>query len=238
MSGTDRVPSPPEAATATSVQGPDLEFSHNQATADEENEAIETPMPPFEPLFTLLTNSTTNTTVHPRVHYVFSDDDPSILSASAQDPSHRPLVVELAPAPEGDSSRWTVSWAASLTPDFAVTNSSVAVQQSEGEESGGAGSLMLRVEGVEREPVEMRPDSLPSSGSGAIGGEDVDVLAEDFRRRMGVLKKVVDEAEKRRVVVVQDEEFHNAEEDEGGPDEAVVDYDGDKGQGKAKAEND
>jgi hypothetical protein len=238
MSGTYRVPSPPEAATAASVQGPDLEFSHNQ-TPDEENEAIENPMPPFEPLFALLTNSTTNTTVHPRVHYVFSDDDPSILATSAQDPSHRPLVVDLTPAPEGDSNRWAVSWAASLTPDFAVTNSSVAVQQSEGEESGGAGALMLRVEGVEREPVEMRPDSLPSSGSGAIGGEDVDVLAEEFRRRMGVLKKVVDEAEKRRVVVGQDEDVHDAEEDEGGaPDEAVVDYDEDKGKGKAKAGND
>ncbi|KAF4343699.1 hypothetical protein FBEOM_2372 [Fusarium beomiforme] len=237
MPGTDRVPSPPEAATTASVQGRDLEFSHDQVTADEENEAIENPMPPFEPLFTLLTNSTSNTTVHPRVHYVFSDDDPSILATSAQDPSHRPLVVELAPAPDGDSNRWAVSWAASLTPDFAVTNSSLTVQQSESEESGGAGALMLRVEGVEREPVEMRPDSLPSSGSGAIGGEDIDVLAEDFRRRMGVLKKVVDEAEKRRAAVVQDEEFHNAEE-EGGPDEAVIDYDEDKGKRRAKAEND
>ncbi|KAF4959721.1 hypothetical protein FGADI_1495 [Fusarium gaditjirri] len=236
MSGTDRVPSPPEAVTASSVQGPDLEFSHNQ-TPDEENEAIENPMPPFEPLFTLLTNSTTNTTVHPRVHYVFSDDDPSILTTGAQDPSHRPLVVDLAPAPEGESNRWAVSWAASLTPDFAVTNSSLAVQQSEGEENGGAGALMLRVEGVEREPVEMRPESLPGSGSGAIGGEDVDVLAEEFRRRMGVLKKVVDEAEKRRLVIVQYEDTHDAEDD-GAPDEAVVDYDEDKGKGKTKAGND
>ncbi|KAF5565466.1 hypothetical protein FPHYL_4264 [Fusarium phyllophilum] len=236
MSGTDRVPSPPEAATESSVQGPDLELSHNQ-TPDEENEAIESTIPPFEPLFTLLTNSTTNTTVHPRVHYVFSDDDPSILAAGAQDLSHRPLVVDLAPAPEGESNRWAVAWAASLTPDFAVTNSSVAVQQSEGEENGGTGALMLRVEGIEREPVEMRPESPPNSGSGAIGGEDVDVLAEEFRRRMGLLKKVVDEAEKRRLVIGQDGDIYGAEEDNGAPDEAVVDYDEDKGKAKAKAEN-
>ncbi|KAM0546992.1 hypothetical protein ACHAPJ_010535 [Fusarium lateritium] len=240
MSATDRDPSPPDAATTASIPEPDLEHSHDQPVSAEENEAVETLMPPFEPLFTLLTNSTTNTTVHPRIHYLFSDDDPSILATSAEDPSHRALVVDLAPTPEGASSRWDVSWAASLTPDFAVTKSSVAVQQSEGDESGGAGALMLRVEGVEREPVEMRPDSLPSSGSGAIGGEDVDVLAEDFRRRMGVLKKVVDEGEKRRVVVEQHEEDQQAaaEEEEGAPDEAVVDYDEDKGKGKAKAEDD
>ncbi|KAF4449120.1 hypothetical protein F53441_7516 [Fusarium austroafricanum] len=240
MSGTDRVPSPPDAATAASFQRPDLELSHDQAAAAGENEAIEAPMPPFEPLFTLLTNSTTNTTVHPRIHYLFSDDDPSMLATSVEDPSHRALVVDLAPARGGDSSRWAVSWAASLTPDFAVTNSSVAVQQSEGDENGGSGALMLRVEGVEREPVEMRPDSLPSSGSGAIGGEDVDVLAEDFRRRMGVLKKVVDEGEKRRAVVGQYEGIQHAEEDEGAPDEAVVDYDEnkDKGKGKARTEDD
>ncbi|KAM0489341.1 hypothetical protein ACHAP7_000400 [Fusarium lateritium] len=243
MSGTDRDPSPADAATATSAQGPELELSHDQAIV-EENTHDETPMPPFEPLFTLLTNSTTNTTVHPRVHYLFSDDDPSILATSTEDPSHRALIVDLAPAPEGDPSRWAVSWAASLTPDFAVTDSSVAVQQSEGDESGGAGALMLRVEGVEPEYVEMRSDSLPNSGSGAIGGEDVDVLAEDFRRRMEVLKKVVDEGEKRRLVIGQDKETHHEGEDEGLPDEAVTDYDEEKERekqqekGKAKAEDD
>ncbi|KAM0342679.1 hypothetical protein ACHAPU_009289 [Fusarium lateritium] len=245
MSASDRDPSPADASIATSAQGPDLKLSHDQTpAAAEDTEPAEAPMPPFEPLFTLLTNSTTNTTVHPHIHYLFSDDDPSILTASAEDPSHRALVVDLAPAPEGESSRWAVSWAASLTPDFAVTNSSVAVQQSEGDETGGAGALMLRVEGVEREPVEMRSDSLPNSGSGAIGGEDVDVLAEDFRRRMGVLKKVVDEGEKRRVLLGQHEESHHEEVDEGPPDEAVVDYDEEKEpekqqeKGKAKAEDD
>lgn len=96
---------------------------------------------------------------------------------------------------------------------------------------------MLRVEGVEREPVEMRPDSLPSSGSGAIGGEDVDVLADDFRRRMGVLKKVVDEGEKRRALVGQEQQHEDeqGDEDEGPPDEAIVDYDSvEKGKEKAK----
>lgn len=228
MSGTDRDPSPPIAASGLAP----AELLHEQQQQQPDDEApLEPPMPPFEPLFALLTNSTTNTTVHPRIHYLFSDDDPSVLASPAVD---RALVVDLVPAPEGDSSRWAVSWAASLTPDFAVTKSNVAVQQSEGDDDGrNGGALMLRVEGVEREPVEMRPDSLPSSGSGAIGGEDVDVLADDFRRRMGVLKKVVDEGEKRRALVGQQED--QLDEDEGPPDEAIVDYDSvEKGKEKAK----
>ncbi|KAJ4003280.1 hypothetical protein NW752_012226 [Fusarium irregulare] len=219
MSTTDRDPSPPESDVGPS---PSVE-------------KVEPDMPSFEPLFTLLTNSTTNTTVHPRIHYLFSDDDHSILSTPVQDPSQRALVVDLAPAPEGSASRWAVSWASSLTPDFAVTESSVAVQQSEGDETGGA---MLRVEGVEREPVEARPDSLPGSGSGAIGGEDVDVLAEDFKRRMGVLKKVVDEGERRRAAMGQQEETQPIVDDGVAPDEAVIDSEEDKGKGKAKAEDD
>ncbi|RGP60657.1 hypothetical protein FLONG3_10788 [Fusarium longipes] len=236
MSTTDRDLSPPDALSP-SIKGPDIGLSHEQSPplAVDEVDPVESEMPSFEPLFTLLTNSTTNTTVHPRIHYLFSDDDHSVLSTPTQDPSDRALVVDLAPAPEGSPNRWAVSWASSLTPDFAVTESSVAVQQSEGDENNGA---ILRVEGVEREPVEARPDSLPNSGSGAIGGEDTDVLAEDFRRRMGVLKKVVDEGEKRRMAIGQNEQSQHVEDDGGVPDEAVLDYEDDKGKGKAKAEDD
>ncbi|KAH7156190.1 hypothetical protein EDB81DRAFT_854353 [Dactylonectria macrodidyma] len=188
------------------------------------------PLPPFEPLFTLLTNATTNATVHPRVHYIFADDDPSVLAAAAAttaDPSHRALVVDLAAAPAGDPGRWAVSWASSMSPSFAVTGSSVAVQQNEGDDAGeddrragGGAALMLRVKGVEHEPVDMRPDSLPSSGSGtSLGREDVEGLAEDFRRRMGVLKKVVDEGEKRRAVLGHQQQ---QVEDEDAPEVAVV----------------
>ncbi|KAH6990689.1 hypothetical protein BKA56DRAFT_214201 [Ilyonectria sp. MPI-CAGE-AT-0026] len=193
----DRDPSP--AATAAEHE----ELLRHDADVSEDA----APPLPFEPLFTLLTNTTTNATVHPRVHYIFSDDDPSVLAAATTaDPSHRALVVDLAPAPASDPGRWAVSWASSLSPNFAVTGSSVAVQQNESDDAGEddrrGGALMLRVKGVEHEPVDMRPDSLPNSGSGAaLGREDVEGLAEDFRRRMGVLKKVVDEGEKRRAVL-------------------------------------
>lgn len=93
----------------------------------------------------------------------------------------------------------------------------MAVQQSEGDDDG---ALMLRVEGVEREPVEMRPDNLPSSGSVSPGRrEDVDALADDFKRRMGVLKKVVGEGERRRPTA----EEKQVGEEEGVADEAIVD---------------
>ncbi|KAI5462143.1 hypothetical protein BGZ63DRAFT_423442 [Mariannaea sp. PMI_226] len=216
MPGTDREPSPPTVATE-----PSSELLHQDDNTPEEALPSER-LPPFEPIFTLLTNTTTNTTIHPQIHYIFSDDDPSILAAAAAaDPtSHRALVVDLEPGSEGSSNRWSVSWASSLSPDFAVTGSSITLQQSESfEEAGdddrrGGGSLMLRVNGIEREPVEMRPDSLPNSGSGALNREDVEGLAEDFRRRMGVLKKVVDEGEKRRNLLQQQQQQQQVEEDD------------------------
>lgn len=62
----------------------------------------------FQPLFTLVTDSTTRATHHPRVHYIFSDDDPDVLTealaqhgtqqrqpnASSVSPSGSGLVAE------------------------------------------------------------------------------------------------------------------------------------------------
>lgn len=106
-----------------------------------------------------------------------------------------------------------MSWASSLSADFAVTGSDLSLHQGDGD---GDGAVMLRVEGVEREPVDLRgggEGSLPNSGSGTVGREDVDVLVEEFKRRMGVLKKVVAEGETRRDVVGREVE------EEGGDDE-------------------
>lgn len=188
------------------------------------------PPPPFEPIFALLTNTTTSTTVHPRVHYIFSDDDVSIPTDPVHDADdgsgHRGLVVDLEPTPTNDA--WAVSCASSLGAEFAVTAAELAKQQSEGDSGGGggggggtgdeannpysgqggpAGTLLLRVEGVSRDPVDLRSSqaigsgSLPSSGSGS--GANIESLADEFRRRMGVLKKVVGEGEKRRANAAQ-----------------------------------
>ncbi|KAH6900043.1 hypothetical protein B0T10DRAFT_13768 [Thelonectria olida] len=225
MPGTDRDPSPPATAEPS-------ELLHQDDNVPEETTSLSAPLPPFEPIFTLLTNTTTNTTVHPQIHYIFSDDDPSILAAAAAaDPaSHRSLVVDLEPAAEGSANRWAVSWASSLSRDFAVTGSNVALQQNEGgddagdDDRRGGGSLMLRVKGVEREPMELRSDSLPSSGSGSLGREDVEGLTDDFRRRMAVLKKVVDEGEKRRNIVEQQQKQEQEQEQTEEEDVAVEGY--------------
>ncbi|PSR88804.1 hypothetical protein BD289DRAFT_431658 [Coniella lustricola] len=44
--------------------------------------------PPFQPLFTLVTDSVTRTTRHPQVHYIFSDDDPQLLMDALADHAH------------------------------------------------------------------------------------------------------------------------------------------------------
>lgn len=207
----------------------------------EQQQSPPPPPPPFEPLFALLTNTTTGATVHPRVHYLFSDDDAAIptaeiAAAAAQhdddndeQQQHRSLVVDLAPTPARDA--WTVSCASSLGPEFAVTAAALAKQQSDSHSSsaadptagGGSGgsaaatsaaALLLHVEGVSRDPVDLRSSasavgsaaSLPLSGSGGGAREDVEALADDFRRRMGVLKKVVGEGEKRRAVTAQQQQ--------------------------------
>ncbi|CEJ88819.1 hypothetical protein VHEMI04848 [[Torrubiella] hemipterigena] len=167
-------------------------------------------LPPFEPVFALLTNNTTNSTIHPRVHYVFSDDDATPLDAeSADDPSHRPIVVDLVPNEANDG--WKVSWASSLSPDFAVVATELSKQQqgsADGEADASTGTLMLRIDGVTREPVDTRfdPDnSQPNSGSasGAIGKDEAESLADEFRRRLAGMKTVVDAGQQRRLAALE-----------------------------------
>lgn len=196
MSDKDPEPSPPAPDTAASPSAlpadPETQSQHQSA---------ESASPAFEPLFTLLTNVTTGATIHPHVQYLFSDDDTSVLSQPSDDPDHRTLVVDLVPS----GNTWSIQWASSLNPDFAITSSQLAVQRND--DPDGDSSTMLRLEGVEREPLDLsggsRPNSLPSSGSGAIGREDVDSLAREFKRRAGVLKKVVGEGEKRRDLIAR-----------------------------------
>ncbi|KAK8927562.1 hypothetical protein H634G_05179 [Metarhizium anisopliae BRIP 53293] len=203
MSEKDPEPSPPVPDTAVSPSTglPDPETRSIQHSAEPAPPPPPVPPPAFEPLFTLVTNASTGATMHPRVQYLFSDDDASILSHPNDDPNHRAMLVDLAPT---EASTWSVQWASSLSPDFAITASQLSVQRSD-DASEGDTSMMLRLEGVEREPLDAgggsRPNSLPSSGSGTIGRENVDALADEFKRRMGVLKKVVAEGEKRRDIL-------------------------------------
>lgn len=226
----DDEPSPSDPAGAPI---PDIAIAASTTSTAAAVAAAEGDPPPFEPLFALLTNTTNNTTIHPRVHYIFSDDDDaSILPGSAPpDPSHRALVLDLAPAtgaPEEDSAGgWRVAWASSLSPGFAVTDSSLSVVQQGHRDDGG--SAMLRIDGVEREPVHLMRggggngsrSGSPSgaAASGTVGKEDVDALVDDFRRRMGVLRRVVGQGHKRREALDELQQGDFEYEDDGVPEQ-------------------
>ncbi|KAI0975428.1 hypothetical protein F4678DRAFT_325362 [Xylaria arbuscula] len=132
--------------------------------------------PPFAPVFTLVDNTSTRSTHHPHVRYIFSDDDPDILtqalaeceradvdgSGSGLAPANRAMILDLAPDDDG---HYNVSWASSLSPSWAVLNaqlSQISPPSSDAGHGGGSGPgdagtdnnsrsdrLMLRIEGIE-----------------------------------------------------------------------------------------
>ncbi|KAI1173558.1 hypothetical protein F4777DRAFT_589747 [Nemania sp. FL0916] len=147
------------------------------STADHPSDAEHRHMPPpFAPVFTLVNNASTRTTHHPHVRYVFSDDDPDVLTRaladcertyadeSGSDPAsaNRAMILDLAPNNDGS---YGVAWASSLSPSWAVLNahlSQISPPSSDAGYSSGSGAgdtgansnsrperLMLRIEGVE-----------------------------------------------------------------------------------------
>lgn len=115
------------------------------------------PQPPFQPLFTLVTDSTTHATHHPQVHYVFSDDDPEILtealaryshhacpdqsatraSSPVAHPNERAIVLDLVPKPAhnahnaSSSQGYDVAWVSSLSPNWAVVTAKTSAMTEE-----------------------------------------------------------------------------------------------------------
>ncbi|KAI0895565.1 hypothetical protein F4806DRAFT_497133 [Annulohypoxylon nitens] len=127
--------------------------------------------PPFAPIFTLINNTSTRTTHHPHVRYIFSDDDPDVLTRalaeldtgvdeSSSDPSLQPsraMILDLAPDSNGG---YSVAWASSLSASWAVLDtqlSHIPPPSSDGSNDGNEGGdssaradrLMLRIDGIE-----------------------------------------------------------------------------------------
>ncbi|XXH03029.1 hypothetical protein Hte_009419 [Hypoxylon texense] len=154
--------------------------------------------PPFAPIFTLVNNTSTRTTHHPHVRYIFSDDDPDILTQALADlepeldgyaadptiPSNRAMILDLTPNP---SEGYSVAWASSLSPSWAVLDaqlSQISPPSSDGESNNGneggdssnrADRLMLRIEGVDSNAIGSEGEtsgaaSRQGSGSGSGGG--------------------------------------------------------------------
>ncbi|KAI8957984.1 hypothetical protein F5Y11DRAFT_360379 [Daldinia sp. FL1419] len=151
---------------------------------------------PFAPIFTLVNNTSTRTTHHPHVRYIFSDDDPDILTqalveldagtdGTTSDPalSNRAMVLDLALDATGG---YNVAWASSLSPSWAVLDaqlSRIAPPSDGGIDNGNEGGdnnnrsdrLMLKVEGIESNSLGSEGGlsgdaSRHGSGSGSGGG--------------------------------------------------------------------
>ncbi|CAN8100813.1 unnamed protein product [Discula destructiva] len=110
---------------------------------------------PFQPLFTLITDSS-GATHHPHVHYIFEDDDPDQLThilgtysthhqqsgaassgSKPTPPTDRAIILDLVPKPASTApdaapnpSGYEVAWASSLSADWAVISANLAPMNS------------------------------------------------------------------------------------------------------------
>lgn len=85
-------PSPSPSAVPQPDQQPIEQEQSQQATLSQQEQQSDSPnpehpdqepqqyLPPFQPLFTLVTDTTTGATHHAHVHYIFSDDEPDLLT--------------------------------------------------------------------------------------------------------------------------------------------------------------
>lgn len=267
--------------------------SLEQIGHDHDEEEPPPPPPPFHPLFTLVSDSTTRQTHHPRVHYIFADDDPEVLTKALAEftdhrsvskenirrssssrgsgasqshpppPHERAIVLDLVPVSPRDSSNPTgtdsgaakpppppyeVACASSLSPDWAVVTAKLSPMSSSGTDAAPGTQtsesddgtqpqpqrLLLRIEGVDaggggsaalttatattrtrarKSSAAAAAKKQPSqeslsgsgSGSGAAGQRDYSAIVEEFDRRMGILRKVVDAGMERRAKMAEAE---------------------------------
>lgn len=150
--------------------------------------------------------------------------------------SERAIVLDIVPTPAAPAG-YEVVWASSLAPDWAVVNATVGRIDGSGgglQQAGGSGRLMLRIEGVSVERGGPSPSSSIGRAAGAsqegnrkgsVGGrqqqglehnpsEEYPALMDEFDKRMGVLRRVVEAAEVRRRAMEAAAEEGDEEEDE------------------------
>ena len=76
-------PSPLRNSTSDSLHPKSAENAEAPNQGQQAEVDVQRERPPLAPLFTLIHNPSTNTTHHPsRIHYIFSDDDNSLLTAA------------------------------------------------------------------------------------------------------------------------------------------------------------
>jgi hypothetical protein len=127
-------------------------------------------------------------------------------------PPDRGILLDMEPTADG--SGYEVAWASSLTADWATTSARVSRMEGSGGERGGAGmaaglgsNFVLKIEGVSIEPsagalgkTPTPPETEMHSSGGSTGRqqlaaaapEDYSELLQEFEKRMGTLRKVVE----------------------------------------------
>jgi hypothetical protein len=179
-------------ATTSNIQDVD-EAEYQEGAAEE----LVSP-PDFKPFFTLIEDPETGEHHHPTVHYIFSDDDPEILTNAAlealdnqrEDPQHlngvekaeqRYVIVDMA----GDGK--TVASVSSLSREWQALQASIAQAPSWGDDSKSEDrGLKLKISGQERRrrgDVKERRRSLQ--------GDNIETLVAAFSEKLDGLDEVL-----------------------------------------------
>lgn len=170
------------------------------------------PPPDFKPLFAVIDDLETGEHIHPTVHYIFSDDDPEILTSAALDAidrqqddqdkdtdEERHVIVDM--AADGK----TVASVSSLSPHWQAINATVASAPSWGDDARDADrGLMLKLSGQEAQ-ISMSKKKNKSRQT----AEGIDGLVKSFSDRLDSLDDVVGQ----RQPIPDD--FAMAEQDQG-----------------------
>ena len=170
------------------------------------------PPPDFKPFFTLISPSASDGEadehVHPTVHYLFSDDDPEILTSAAlgaiartenggqeegeeNEESEEGHAEERVVVVDVGADGKTVTNVSSLSGKWQALRTEVGAAPSMGgnEEEGGEKGLMLRISGREGGSAGERE----TEREGIAG--DVEELVRKFREKVAGLEGVIGEAD-------------------------------------------
>lgn len=140
--------------------------------------------------------------------------------SSSRLPEHRTIIIDL------DATGTQVTSAQSLSNAWQVLSTNITPAPTWNERPGGkeddaAARYMLRVEGVNSK--DWRQDNILKHKGKAIGANDFNALAEDFKAKMKMLSTIVDAGEKRFGVDLLDGEGDGGDTEESPSLDAVGD---------------
>jgi len=160
----------------------------------------------FSPFFTVIEDTTTGEHHHPHVHYLFSDDDPDLITNAVLDTLDLP-IPEIEDSADDQSSKEryiifdmasdgrSVVSSKSLSQDWQILNTTVTTAPTFKESSPGDGVLMLHIEGLEsalpgaKISSEAKLEQARSAETGNIFAA-MSSLADHFQQELDRLRKI------------------------------------------------